>query len=112
MRPHPRFGTLEIRIADQPTSLSRTELLVRLLRDLVEHAPTRVTPRGDYAQNRVAAASRGLDAKLIHPDGESVVSARDLARDLLGSEPPEPEAWAQLTAGPLVAADLVARTLR
>jgi carboxylate-amine ligase len=112
VRPHPRFGTLEIRIADQPTSLGRTELLVRVLRDLVEHAPARVTPRGDYVQNRVAAASRGLDAQLIHPDGESVVSARDLARDLLGAEPPEPEAWAQLEAGPLVAADLVARTLR
>ena len=112
IRPHPRLGTLEIRIADQPTSLARTELLVRLLRDLVEHAPPRVTPRGDYAQNRVAAASRGLDAQLIHPDGESVVSARDLARQLLGVEPPEPEAYAQLTAGPLVAADLVSRTLR
>ena len=112
IRPHPRFGTLEIRIADQPTSLARTELLVGVLRDLVEHAPTRVTPRGDYVHNRVAAASRGLDAELIHPDGGSVVVARELARALLGAEPPEPEAHAQLAAGPLVAADLVARTLR
>jgi carboxylate-amine ligase len=112
IRPHPRLGTLEIRIADQPTSLSRTELLVGLLRDLVEHAPPRVTPRGDYAQNRVAAASRGLDAELIHPDGNSMVSARDLARELLGAEPPQPEAYAQLEAGASVAADLVARTLR
>jgi len=112
VRPHPRFGTLEIRIADQPTSLARTELIVGVLRDLVEHAPPRVTPRGDYIHNRVAAASRGLDAQFIHPDGESMVSARDLARDLLGSEPPEPEAYAQLAAGASVAADLVARTLR
>jgi carboxylate-amine ligase len=112
IRPHPRLGTLEIRIADQPTSLSRTELLVGLLRDLVEHAPPRVTPRGDYAQNRVAAASRGLDAELIHPDGNSMVSACDLARELLGAEPPQPEAYAQLEAGASVAADLVARTLR
>jgi carboxylate-amine ligase len=112
IRPHPRFGTLEIRIADQPTSLARTELLVGVLLDLVEHAPPRVTPRGDYVHNRVAAASRGLDAELIHPDGGSVVVARELARELLGAEPPEPEAHAQLAAGPLVAADLVARTLR
>jgi carboxylate-amine ligase len=111
IRPHPHFGTLEIRIADQPTSLARTELLVRLLRDLVEHAPTRVTPRGDYVQNRVAAASFGLDAQLIHPSGDSVVTARELARELLGAEPPEPEALAQLAAGAFVAADLVARTL-
>jgi glutamate---cysteine ligase / carboxylate-amine ligase len=112
IRPHPRFGTLEIRIADQPTSLSRTELLVRVLRDLVEHAPAQVTPRGDYMQNRIAAASRGLEAQLIHPDGQSLVSARDLARELLGAEPPEPEAYFQLTAGASVAADLVTRTLR
>jgi glutamate---cysteine ligase / carboxylate-amine ligase len=112
IRPHPRLGTLEIRIADQPTSLARTELLVRALRDLVEHAPARVTPRGDYVHNRVAAASFGLDAQLIHPDGNSVLSARELARELLGGEPPEPEAHAQLGAGAEVVADLVARTLR
>jgi glutamate---cysteine ligase / carboxylate-amine ligase len=112
IRPHPRFGTLEIRIADQPTSLSRTELLVRVLRDLVEHAPAQVTPRGDYMQNRIAAVSRGLEAQLIHPDGQSLVSARDLARGLIGAEPPEPEAYFQLAAGASVAADLVARTLR
>jgi carboxylate-amine ligase len=111
IRPHPRFGTLEIRIADQPTSLARTELLVHVVRDLVEHAPARVTPRGDYVQNRVAAASFGLDARLIHPGGESVVTARDLARELIGAEPPESEALAQLAAGASVAADLVARTL-
>jgi glutamate---cysteine ligase / carboxylate-amine ligase len=111
VRPHPVLGTLEIRIADQPTSLARTELLVRMLRDLVEHAPAQRTPRGDYAQNRVAAASRGLDAELVHPQGDRVVSARDLARELIGSEPPEPEALFQLAAGDSVAADLVARTL-
>jgi carboxylate-amine ligase len=111
MRPHPMLGTLEIRVADQPTSLARTELLVRMLRDLVEQAPSQRTPRGDYAQNRVAAASRGLDAELIHPQGDRVVPARELARELIGSEPPEPEALAQLAAGDSVAADLVARTL-
>jgi carboxylate-amine ligase len=111
IRPHPYFGTLEIRIADQPTSLARTELLVQVVRDLVEHAPARVTPRGDYVQNRVAAASFGLDARLIHPGGDSVVTARELAQELLGAEPPEPEALAQLAAGASVAADLVARTL-
>jgi glutamate---cysteine ligase / carboxylate-amine ligase len=111
VRPHPTLGTLEIRVADQPTSLARTELLVRMLRDLVEHAPPQRTPRGDYAQNRVAAASRGLDADLVHPQGDRVVTARDLARELIGSEPPEPEALAQLAAGDSVAADLVARTL-
>ncbi len=111
VRPHPKLGTLELRIADQPTSVARTELLVRVLRDLVEHAPSAATPRGDYAQNRWAAARFGLDAQLIAPDGMSLVPARELARQLLGAEPPEPEADAQRDAFPAVSADLVARTL-
>jgi glutamate---cysteine ligase / carboxylate-amine ligase len=111
VRPHPKLGTLEVRIADQPTSLERTELLVRMLRDLVRDAPSSSTAdRGDYLQNRWAAASRGLDAVLLHPEGSRTATARELARDLLGSEPPEPEALAQLHVDD-VAADLVRRTL-
>jgi carboxylate-amine ligase len=110
VRPHPKLGTLEIRIADQPTSLDRTALLVGLLRGLVADAPARPTDRGDYVQNRWSAARFGLDAELIHPDGESAVSARELARELLGVEPPEPEALTQLSAAQ-PAADIVARTV-
>jgi glutamate---cysteine ligase / carboxylate-amine ligase len=110
VRPHPKLGTLEIRVADQPTSLGRTALLVRMLRDLVRDAPSREADRGDYLQNRWAAASAGLDAMLLHPDGGSVATAHELALELLGAEPPEPEALAQLRAGD-VAADLVTRTL-
>ena len=110
VRPHPTLGTLEIRIADQPTSLERTALLVRMLRDLVRDAESARADRGDYLQNRWAAASAGLDAVLLHPDGRCTTTARELARELLGSEPPEPEAFAQLRTGD-VAADLVARTL-
>jgi len=110
VRPHPKLGTLEIRVADQPTSLERTALLVRMLRDLVRDAPSASADRGDYLQNRWAAASAGLDAELLHPDGRRVATARELASELLGAEPPEPEAFAQLRAD-AVAADLVARTL-
>jgi len=110
VRPHPKLGTLEIRVADQPTSLERTALLVRMLRDLVRDAPSASADRGDYLQNRWAAASAGLDAELLHPDGRRVATARELASELLGAEPPEPEAFAQLRAD-AVAADLVARKL-
>jgi len=109
-RPHPRFGTLEIRIADQPTSLERTALVVRMLRDLVANAAPAAVNRGDYIQNRWAASQSGLDATLLHPDGERVATARELARDMLGVEPPEPEAHAQLAAAS-PGADIVARTL-
>ena len=55
VRPQPRLGTLEVRVADQPTSLERTRLLASALVSLVEHAPARGSDpaaRGDYAQNR------------------------------------------------------------
>ena len=57
-------------------------------------APTAATT------SRIAGRRRavGLDAELLHPDGDGVVSARELARELLGAEPPEPEALAQLAA--------------
>jgi glutamate---cysteine ligase / carboxylate-amine ligase len=112
VRPHPRFGTLEVRIADQPTALERTALIAELVVALVAAAPTTVTPRGDYLQNRWAASQNGLDAELIHPNGERVVGARELAAELLGREPPEPEAMRQLEVGiERAAADLVERTL-
>jgi carboxylate-amine ligase len=110
IRPNPRLGTLEIRIADQPTALERTALITDALRMLVVEAASRRADRGHYIQNRFAASHLGLDAELIHPDGDRLVPARELARELLGAEPPEPEAFAQLAASD-VAADLVARTV-
>jgi carboxylate-amine ligase len=109
-RPHPRLGTLELRVADQPTALERTRLIVGLVRELVATAPPATPLRADYLQNRWAAARAGLDATLLHPNGHDAVSARDLARELLDAEPPEPEALAQLAAENAVA-DLVARTV-
>jgi glutamate---cysteine ligase / carboxylate-amine ligase len=108
VRPHPHFGTLEIRVADQPTSLERTGLLVGLVRRLVAEAPTGRADRGDYLQNRWAAARFGLDASVI--DGGRLVPARAWAGELLGAEPPEPEALMQLAATD-PAADLVTRTV-
>ena len=110
IRPNPRLGTLEIRIADQPTSLERTAMIVELLQSLVAAAPSAVADRGHYLQNRWAAARSGLDAELVHPSGDRLATARELARELLGFEPPEPEAHLQLRSSS-PAADLVARTL-
>ena len=112
VRPHPRFGTLEVRVADQPTALARTALLAELVVSLVANAPSGRSPRGDYLQNRWSAARFGLEAELIHPEGDRLAAARDLASELLGSEPPEPEAVRQLDVGiELATADLVERTL-
>ncbi len=86
VRPHPRFGTLEIRMPDQPTSLAVTVALSALLQALcasVELEAARPADRGDYAQNRWAALRFGTAAELIHPDGDRLVRAPELARELL-----------------------------
>jgi glutamate---cysteine ligase / carboxylate-amine ligase len=126
VRPHPRFGTLEVRMPDQPTALERTAAFVELLRALVRAAleepssPYDPARRGDYQQNRWAALRFGVDAELIHPDGSRALPARELAGELferLGIAPlGEPEAARQLEVGrtdglAAVCADLVERTV-
>jgi carboxylate-amine ligase len=87
IRPHPRFGTLEIRAPDQPTSVELTGAFAALLQALcatvVEGPPPRPAQRGDYAQNRWAALRFGPRAELIHPDGDRVATATELGRELL-----------------------------
>jgi len=89
VRPHPMYGTLEIRMPDQPTSLARTvglaDLLQRLCRALAgaDRAPVDAARRGDYAQNRWAAARFGYGAELIHPDGDRLVPVPELLEELL-----------------------------
>jgi len=86
-RPHPQFGTLEVRAPDQPTDISLTgayaALLQALGRTAVERPPTGPYNRGDYAQNRWAALRFGPRAELIHPDGERLVRASELGAELL-----------------------------
>ena len=124
IRPHPKFGTLEIRMPDQPTALAVTVGLVGLLRDLCEAVLDQPQPaldpagRGLYQQNRWAAARFGLRAELFRPDGESTARASELAAEIAGDrlDTTRTEADRQLEVGradgvEAVCADLVARTL-
>jgi carboxylate-amine ligase len=87
-RPHPRYGTLELRMPDQPTAVERTGAFVALLRGLCAWAleqprvATDPTARGIYQQNRWAAARFGPRAELISPDAGRRVRASELAREL------------------------------
>jgi glutamate---cysteine ligase / carboxylate-amine ligase len=88
IRPHPKFGTLEVRAPDQPTSVAVTAALVALLQALcvtvLEAEPPQPANRGDYAQNRWAALRFGPRAELIHPDGSRLVAVQELTHELLG----------------------------
>jgi carboxylate-amine ligase len=126
IRPHPKFGTLEVRVPDQPTDVARTGAFVSLVHGLAAWAleqPPATASSGDravYDQNRWAASRFGPRAKFIHPerDGASV-SVPDLYRELverIGADPLDStscEADLQLTfADPHEAtADILRRSL-
>jgi carboxylate-amine ligase len=126
VRPHPRFGTLEIRMPDQPTLAARTTAFAALVQALAAWALRQDPPavdsarRGDYAQNRWAAARFGPGAELIHPDGSRTVTVPELWSELVerigldpGLDPSRCEADEQSATADAhaAAAGLVARTL-
>ncbi len=133
-RPHPKLGTLEVRVPDQPTDVALSPAFAALVQAMCATALAGELPgrslRADYIQNRWAAARFGPRANLIHPDGLSFPPASELGVELLervrpaaerlGStdalarlDPSRCEADAQLeTADPRdVAAALVRRSL-
>ena len=85
VRPHPRLGTLEVRVPDQPTTLAATAAFAALVQALVVACEPATGPadRGLYAQNRWAAARFGPGAILVHPDGERACPAVDLLREVV-----------------------------
>jgi carboxylate-amine ligase len=135
VRPHPRFGTLEVRMPDQPTELRMSVTLVALLQalaaTLLDAPDGQRCDRGHYAQNRWAAARFGPGAELIHPDASRTARVPELWAELLALVEPAAvelgtlplledldagtcEAELQLEAGDphAAAAALVERTLR
>ena len=124
IRPHPRFGTLEIRMLDQPTALERTSglvaVLVELCRAVLDQPQREYDPaaRGLYHQNRWAAARFGLAAELFHPDGDRTAKRRrsprsSLARSWTRRRPSRSASSRSDASSGLdaVCADLVERTL-
>ena len=126
VRPHPRFGTLEVRTPDQATSIERTGSLVALVHALCAWAiespsrPFDPGERGVYEQNRWAASRFGPHGKLVHPDRDEALTVAALARELPvplhGLDPETCEADRQLEIGraeglTAVCADLVERSV-
>ena len=116
VRPHPRLGTLEIRIADQQTDVRRSAALAALLQALCVAAELPGAPidRDDCLRQR-AEAARGEA-----PTGELLDLVEPVSRELdtwalVERLRKPPEAHRQLEVGQsggprAVAADLVARS--
>ena len=93
VRPHPKLGTLEVRVPDQPTDVHLSAAFAALLQALCATALDGGLPsngllladrgRADYLQNRWSAARFGTRAKLVHPNGASYVPATELGAELL-----------------------------
>jgi carboxylate-amine ligase len=90
IRPHPRFGTVEVRVMDAVSRVEDTLAIAAYVQALVKHyaeAYEHGTPPGQdnrslVAENKWLAARYGLDAPLIDLDSRSTirVSAAQLVR--------------------------------
>ncbi len=98
VRPHPRFGTLEVRMPDQPTVLERSAAFVALLQTLCAHfagAEGEAADRGVYQQNRWAALRFGAEAELLHPTEDRTASGgRAAPRSCSSASRRPPPSWA------------------
>ncbi|MGI8714129.1 MAG: carboxylate-amine ligase [Solirubrobacteraceae bacterium] len=91
VRPHPMFGTVEIRVMDSQThvehSLGLAALVQALVRELAEHfdAGKRLSkyPFEMLDENKWLAARHGLEGELVDLPSSDRVSTRALARRLL-----------------------------
>jgi len=118
VRPHPRLGTLEIRIADQQTDVRRSAAFAALLQALAAgaiDASPEVVDREEYLRRRKLAAAERLPvealAAAVEPAAARLGTA-EVVHDLLVAPP---EVDRQLAIGraegvEAVAADIVERS--
>jgi glutamate---cysteine ligase / carboxylate-amine ligase len=91
VRPHPNLGTVEVRVFDQQTRLEHTVALAAVVLALVHRYSTGFSegralievPGELIDDNKVRAALRGLEGKLVDYRRGGAVPARDLAERLL-----------------------------
>ena len=88
VRPHPKIGTIELRILDSQTSLEAAISLTALtqclvMQTLVEEGPLLPYNREIAQENKWRAARHGMDAVFYEPVSKESIPARNLARSLV-----------------------------
>jgi carboxylate-amine ligase len=91
IRPHPNFGTVELRMCDAPPTLREVSALAALAQSLVEwlneryEAGHRTDPRSEWTlrENKWLATRHGIDARLITDPEGLRRPARDLVAELV-----------------------------
>jgi glutamate---cysteine ligase / carboxylate-amine ligase len=90
VRPHPRFGTVEIRAMDAQTRVEHTlglaALIQAMVKELCEHydagTPLTLYPHEMLDENKWLAARHGLDGELVDLPHRELVQTKALARRL------------------------------
>ncbi len=91
VRPHPSFGTVEVRVMDSQTHIEHTLGLAALVQALVRELSDHFESGGHLAEypyemleeNKWLAARHGLDGELVDLPSADQVPTRELARRLL-----------------------------
>jgi glutamate---cysteine ligase / carboxylate-amine ligase len=91
VRPHPNFGTVEIRAMDAQTRIEHTLGLAALIQAMVKELAEHYDSGGELArypyemleENRWLAARHGLDGQLVDLPHKRLVSTKELARRLV-----------------------------
>ena len=91
VRPHPKLGTVEIRVCDSQTRVEHTlglaALIQAMVREMSEHFDSG-RPLTDYPwemldENKWLAARHGLEGELVDLPGRERVATKELTRRLL-----------------------------
>jgi carboxylate-amine ligase len=86
VRPHPKLGTIELRVCDAQTRVENVAAIAALAQSLAatltEH-PVPVQPRTLIAENKWRAARHGLDAELVDLRRDQPRTARAAVQELV-----------------------------
>jgi glutamate---cysteine ligase / carboxylate-amine ligase len=91
VRPHPNFGTVEVRVCDSQTRVEHTLALAALIQAMVKELAEHFDAGGELAaypwqmldENKWLAARHGLDWELVDLPSSERVATKTLARRLL-----------------------------
>jgi carboxylate-amine ligase len=91
VRPHPKFGTVEVRVCDSQTRVEHTLALAALVQAMVKELCEHYEAGGELAdypwqmldENKWLAARHGLDGELVDLPSSERIATKALARRLL-----------------------------
>ena len=93
VRPHPDFGTVEIRICDLPSSFSEILAIVALIQGLVVNlteSDKHLNPNMQVLKsNKWQAARYGLEGRFVYPLIQKKISMREAAGEIFAKAAPD-----------------------